>query len=151
MPKIDLDSLEPTNRTGYPPPFNEPVAGRWQKPVGQAAGLKLLGARYAVLDPGAWSSQRHWHDGEDELLVMLTGRAVLIEDGGETEVGPGDILAWPPAPAMGRGELIKPRHAPPTRLPKARPAPCRSIRPRAPGRGRPSCKCRRSSARGRPR
>ena len=95
MPKVDLDSLEQSNRTGYPSPFNQPVAGRWQKAVGQAAGLTLLGARYVVLEPGAWSSQRHWHDGEDELLVMLSGGAVLIEDDGETELVPGDIAAWP--------------------------------------------------------
>ncbi len=48
-----------------------------------------------MLEPGAWSSQRHWHEGEDELLVMLSGGAVLVEDDGETDVGPGDILAWP--------------------------------------------------------
>jgi uncharacterized cupin superfamily protein len=48
-----------------------------------------------VLEPGAWSSQRHWHEGEDELLIMLTGRAVLFEDDGETELVPGDIAAWP--------------------------------------------------------
>jgi uncharacterized cupin superfamily protein len=95
MPKIGLDSLEQTNRTGYPPPFDGPVAGRWQRKVGEAAGLALLGARHVVLEPGAWSSQRHWHEGEDELLVMLSGRAVLVEDDGETDVGPGDILAWP--------------------------------------------------------
>jgi uncharacterized cupin superfamily protein len=95
MPRIDLDSLEPTNRTGYPPPFNEPVAGRWQKKVAEAAGLTELGARHVVLEPGAWSSQRHWHEGEDELLVMLTGRAVLVEDDGEMDLGPGDIAAWP--------------------------------------------------------
>ena len=95
MPKVDLDRLEQSNRTGYPPPFNEPVAGRWQKAVGKAAGLTILGARHVVLDPGAWSSQRHWHDGEDELLVMVSGRAVLIEDDGETELVPGDIAAWP--------------------------------------------------------
>ena len=95
MPKVDLDNLEQSNRTGYPPPFNEEVAGRWQKAVGQAARLTLLGARHVVLEPGAWSSQRHWHDGEDELLVMLSGRAVLIEDDGETELVPGDIAAWP--------------------------------------------------------
>jgi uncharacterized cupin superfamily protein len=95
MPKVDLDSLEQSNRTGYPSPFNQPVAGRWQKAVGQAAGLTLLGARHVVLEPGAWSSQRHWHDGEDELLVMLSGGAVLIEDDGETELVPGDIAAWP--------------------------------------------------------
>jgi uncharacterized cupin superfamily protein len=95
MPKIDLDSLEQTNSTGYPPPFNEPVAGRWQRKVAEAGGLTELGARQVVLEPGAWSSQRHWHEGEDELLVMLTGRAVLIEDDGETELVPGDIAVWP--------------------------------------------------------
>jgi len=95
MPKIDLDALEQTNSTGYPPPFNEPVAGRWQRKVAEAGGLTELGARHVVLKPGAWSSQRHWHDGEDELLVMLTGSAILVEDEGETEMGPGDIAVWP--------------------------------------------------------
>ena len=95
MPKIDLESIEQSNSTGYPPPFNEPVAGRWKKAVGKSAGLRELGASHVVLEPGAWSSQRHWHDTEDELLVMLSGRAVLVEDEGETEVGAGDILAWP--------------------------------------------------------
>jgi uncharacterized cupin superfamily protein len=94
MPKVDLDSLEPTNRTGYPPPFNEPVQGRWQRKVAEAAGLTNLGARHVVLEPGAWSSQRHWHEGEDELLVMLSGRAVLVEDDGETELVAGDLAAW---------------------------------------------------------
>jgi uncharacterized cupin superfamily protein len=95
MPKVDLEKIDQTNVTGYPPPFNEPVQGRWQKKVAEAAGLTLIGARHVVLNPGAWSSQRHWHEGEDELLVMLTGRAVLVEDDGETELAPGDIAAWP--------------------------------------------------------
>jgi uncharacterized cupin superfamily protein len=47
-----------------------------------------------VLKPGAWSSQRHWHDGEDELLVMLTGEAVLIEDDGRTVLRSGDVATW---------------------------------------------------------
>jgi uncharacterized cupin superfamily protein len=95
MPKIDLDSIEKTNRTGYPPPFDEPVAGRWQRAIATAGGLTELGARHVVLEPSAWSSQRHWHDGEDELLIMLSGTAVLIEDDGETELVAGDIAAWP--------------------------------------------------------
>jgi uncharacterized cupin superfamily protein len=95
MAKIDLERMEQTNRTGYPPPFDQPVAERWQRPIGSTYGLTELGARHVVLQPGAWSSQRHWHDGEDELLVMLSGRAVLIEDDGETELAAGDIAAWP--------------------------------------------------------
>jgi uncharacterized cupin superfamily protein len=94
MPKIDLDALEPSNSTGYPAPFNQPVAGRWQRKIGEAAGLSELGARHVVLDPGAWSSQRHWHHGEHELLVMISGRAVLVEDEGESELAPGDVVAW---------------------------------------------------------
>ena len=101
MPKVDVESLEPTSATGYPPPFDRPVAGRWQRRVGDAAGLKELGARHVVLEPGAWSSQRHWHEGEDELLVMLSGRAMLVEDEGETVMRPGDVAVFPKGIANG--------------------------------------------------
>ena len=95
MPKVELSQIEQTNRTGYPPPFDQPVSGRWQRPIADAAGLSQLGARHVILEPGAWSSQRHWHDGEDELLVMLSGQATLIEDEGEVKLVAGDIVAWP--------------------------------------------------------
>jgi uncharacterized cupin superfamily protein len=95
MPKIDLEAIEQVNRTGYPPPFNEPVAGRWYRRLAPAAGLTDFGASHVVLKPGAWSSQRHWHNGEDELLVMLDGEAVLVEDDGRTMMRAGDCAAWP--------------------------------------------------------
>jgi uncharacterized cupin superfamily protein len=95
MPKIDLDAIPPTNRTGYPAPHDSVVAGRWQRRLAAAAGLAEMGASHVVLQPGAWSSQRHWHRGVDELLVMLSGEAVLVEDGGETVLRAGDIAAWP--------------------------------------------------------
>ena len=95
MPKVDLDSIEQVSRTGYPPPFNEEVAGRWYRRLAPAAGLKEFGASHVVLKPGAWSSQRHWHNGEDEFLVMLEGEAVLVEDEGRTTLKPGDMAAWP--------------------------------------------------------
>ena len=28
MPKLDLDAIESTNRTGYPPPYDAPMAKR---------------------------------------------------------------------------------------------------------------------------
>ena len=58
------------------------------------AGLTHLGASHVVLKPDAFSSQRHWHRQKDELLVMLAGEAVLIEDTGEVVVRPGDVVAW---------------------------------------------------------
>lgn len=95
MPKLDLAAIPQTNVTGYPPPFDREVEGRWYRRLAPPAGLTLMGASHVVLKPGAWSSQRHWHAGQDELLVMLEGEAVLVEDGGETTVRPGDVLAWP--------------------------------------------------------
>lgn len=95
MPKLDLDSIPQTNATGYPAPFDAAVAGRWYRRVAPAAGLTRMGASHVTLKPGAWSSQRHWHAGEDELAVMLSGEAVLVEDGGETRLVAGDICAWP--------------------------------------------------------
>ncbi len=101
MPKVDLDAITPSNATGYPDPFHKPVQGRWWRRIAPVAGLTEMGASHVTLNPGAWSSQRHWHDSEDELVIMLTGRAVLVEDDGETEVGPGDVLAWAKGVANG--------------------------------------------------
>ena len=94
MPKLDLDAIPQTNATGYPAPFDADVQGRWYRRLAPVAGLTKLGASHVVLEPGAYSSQRHWHRGQDELVVMLEGEAVLVEDGGETTVLPGDVLAW---------------------------------------------------------
>ena len=71
MPRIDLEHIEQVNRTGYPPPFNAEVEGRWYRRLATATGLTDFGVSHVVLKPGAWSSQRHWHNGEDEFLVML--------------------------------------------------------------------------------
>lgn len=95
MPKIDLDSIEQVNRTGYPPPFNQHVQGRWYRRLAPATGLTEFGVSHVTLKPGAWSSQRHWHNGEDEFLVMLSGEAVLVEDDGTTVLTAGDCAAWP--------------------------------------------------------
>ena len=95
MPKIDLDAIPQSNRTGYPPPYGRDVQGRWVRRLAASAGLTEMGASHVVLKPGAWTSQRHWHAEEDELLVILSGEAVLVEDEGETVLQAGDIAAWP--------------------------------------------------------
>jgi len=95
MPKLDLDTIESTNRTGYPPPWDAPMARRHYRRLAPAAGLEDFGLSHVVLEPGGISSQRHWHEGEDEAVIMLAGEAVLIEDGGETLMRPGDVAAFP--------------------------------------------------------
>ena len=107
MPKIDLEAIPQANRTGYPPPYDQAVQGRWVRRLAAPAGLSEMGASHVVLKPGAWTSQRHWHAEEDELLVMLSGEAVLVEDDGETVLRAGDIAAW--AKGVRNGHTIQNR------------------------------------------
>ena len=95
MPKLDLDTIPQTNATGYPEPFDQPVQGRWYRRLAPPSGLSEMGVSHVTLKPGAWSAQRHWHDSEDEFVVMLAGEAVLVDDAGETVLRPGDCAAFP--------------------------------------------------------
>jgi uncharacterized cupin superfamily protein len=101
VPKLHLEQIEQTNRTGYPPPYGAAMSKRHYRRLGTAAGLTDFGISHVVLEPGGISSQRHWHEGEDEFLVMLAGEAVLVEEDGETLLQPGDCCAWPKGVANG--------------------------------------------------
>ena len=101
MPKVDLSDIEQSSSTGYPEPYARDVAGRRSRRVGAATGLTRLGISHCVLEPGAWSSQRHWHEGIDEIVVMLDGEAVLVEEDSETLLRPGDIATFPKNVANG--------------------------------------------------
>lgn len=94
MPKIDIDKIQIDISTGYPAPHNKAVVGRSRKRLARAAGLTHFGVNLCTLKPGAASSQRHWHEKEDELVYVLEGEVVLCEDGGETILRPGDAAAW---------------------------------------------------------
>jgi uncharacterized cupin superfamily protein len=101
MPKLELDAIPQTNATGYPAPFDAIVEGRWYRRLAPVAGLTLMGASHVTLVPGGYSSQRHWHRGQDELVVVIAGEAVLIDDSGETLVRAGDVLTFPAGEANG--------------------------------------------------
>ena len=95
MPKIDLDACPERSGTLYPDPFRAPIRKRRVRQISAAAGLSDFGANVVTLAPGVWSSQRHWHDEDDEIVVILDGELVLIEDDGRTLMRQGDIAAWP--------------------------------------------------------
>jgi len=101
VPCFDPDAITPDNVTGYPAPFHAEVAERWKRRIGPRAGFAQLGACHVTLKPGAWSSQRHWHDGEDEMVVMLAGEAVLVEDDARTVLRVGDIATFAAGVANG--------------------------------------------------
>jgi uncharacterized cupin superfamily protein len=101
MPKVDIAAIREINATGYPPPFDVIAKGRFRKRLGDAGGLTQFGVNLCRLAPGAGSSQRHWHEEADELVFMLEGEAVLIEDEGETVLKPGDAATFKAAVANG--------------------------------------------------
>lgn len=95
MPKLDLDSIEQISRTRYPPAFAAPMTGRHVRGLTSVAGLTDFGVSHVVIEPGGISSQRHWHEGEDEFIVILEGEAMLVEDEGEVMMRAGDCAAFP--------------------------------------------------------
>jgi uncharacterized cupin superfamily protein len=94
MPKIDIANLPVDTRTGYPPPLDRVVQGCERKRLGNAVGLDQFGVNLTTLKPGAASALRHWHENEDELIYVLHGEVVLVEDGGETMLKPGDAAGF---------------------------------------------------------
>src|SRR5687768_6954902 len=95
MPKLDLEAIEQINVTGYPSPYREAMTKRRYRKLAVPAGLSDFGVSHVVLEPGGISSQRHWHEGEDEFVVMIEGEAVLVEEDGETALRAGDCAAFP--------------------------------------------------------
>jgi uncharacterized cupin superfamily protein len=94
-------------RTGsrYPSPFNEICQGRTKFVLGDAFGLDQFGVNLAVIEPGAWSSQRHWHEGEDEFIYVLEGELVLADDSGEHVLTPGMCAGF--KAGNGNGHCLK--------------------------------------------
>ena len=94
MPKIDPAAVPKLVGSSYPSPFDAPCRGREALRLGEGAGLTQFGVNLVTLAPGAWSSQRHWHEKEDEFVHVLTGELVLVEDGGETLLKAGDCAGF---------------------------------------------------------
>jgi len=63
--------------------------------LSEDGGLKQFGAYVETLDPGSRSSDRHWHENEDEFLYVISGQPTVIENDGEHLLKPGDAACWP--------------------------------------------------------
>lgn len=94
MPKIDLEQAPSFKGSTYPQPYDEPCKERSGIRLGIAAGLTQFGVNLVTLAPGAWSSQRHWHEKEDELVYVVSGQLVLVEDDGEVVLEAGEAAGW---------------------------------------------------------
>lgn len=85
--------------------YEHPVLGGGLGPyrhaiLGDPGGLTQFGVHLEELPPGGHSSFRHWHEAEDEMILVLSGHPVLIEDE-ETQLSPGDAACWPAGAPVG--------------------------------------------------
>ena len=101
MKKLDLAAIPLESGCNYPPPFDAPCLGSDWRRLGRAAGLTAFGVNLSRLPPGAWSSQRHWHSHEDELVFVVAGELVLVTDAGEEILRAGDCAAFTAGDADG--------------------------------------------------
>ncbi len=63
--------------------------------LSDAGGLTQYGAYLQTLQPGARSSNKHWHEGEDEFLYVLSGEVTVTENESVALLHAGDAACWP--------------------------------------------------------
>jgi uncharacterized cupin superfamily protein len=94
--KIDIQNAPISAGSRYPKPFDMPCQDKLRRRLAVAAGLKQIGINLLELNPGAWSSQRHWHTEAEEFVYVLEGEVVLMTDGSEEILRAGDCAAFLP-------------------------------------------------------
>ena len=79
------------------PPMRNPtrLGGRHERQLAKRVGLRQFGVNHITLEPGATTSLRHWHEGEDEFVYVLRGAVTLVDDNGEHELAAGAFAGFP--------------------------------------------------------
>jgi len=100
-PALHVDDLPVRTGTDYPSPHDVPCRQRRRRRLSDAFGLSQFGVNLLELAPGTWSSQRHWHERQDEFVYVLEGEVTLVTDEGETVLKPGMVAGFRAGAANG--------------------------------------------------
>lgn len=92
---VEADSVEERRGTIYPKPYDAGFEKRIKRALGDVFGMNQFGVNLVTLEPGAMSSQRHWHAREDEFVYVLDGVITLVTDEGEAALSPGMAAGFP--------------------------------------------------------
>jgi uncharacterized cupin superfamily protein len=96
MPTTRIGQIgEPSPITFTPTLRPEWFEGRREQRLARAFGVTQFGVNHLTLEPGAYSSLRHWHEQEDEFVFILEGEVTLIDDNGEHRLTAGMYVAFP--------------------------------------------------------
>src|SRR5262252_1123032 len=69
--------------SGYPAPHDKPCQQRGRRRLSDPFGLTQYGANQLELPPGSWSSQRHWHERQDEFVLVLQDGVTFVPNEAE--------------------------------------------------------------------
>lgn len=95
MLKADLSPEKARDRgKGYPPPHDAPFQGSKSWPLTSQWKFTQFGVNRVELPPGAWSTNRHWHKTNDELVIVISGELTLVTDEGEELLRAGDSVGF---------------------------------------------------------
>jgi len=70
-------------------------SGRAERRLAKAVGLTQFGVNHVTLAPGARTASRHWHEVEDEFVLVLHGVALLIDENGRRPLTAGSVVGFP--------------------------------------------------------
>jgi uncharacterized cupin superfamily protein len=99
MPKVTLPPWVDETAYVHPVIGEHPGPYRYQL-MSDPGGLTQFGAFLEELPPGSRSGHRHWHEAEDEMIWMIEGEVVLVEET-ETILRAGDVATWPAGNPVG--------------------------------------------------
>src|SRR4051794_32787952 len=94
-PAFDPADVAESNFTTYPEPFRTDNSRRWNRRLGEHAGLTSFGVNLTRLVPGAQSSARHAHAKQDEFIWVVSGEVVLETNEGAQTLSAGMCAGFP--------------------------------------------------------
>lgn len=94
-PAFDPHDVAESNATGYPETYRTEAQRRYNRRLGDHAGLKNFGVNMTRILPGGRSSQRHAHTRQDEFVYVLEGEVVLETNAGAQTLRAGMCAGFP--------------------------------------------------------
>ena len=94
-PAFDPRDVAESNATGYPEPYRADNQRRYNRRLGNHAGLTNYGVNLTRIVPGGQSSHRHAHTRQDEFVYVLEGEVALETNSGAQVLKAGMCVGFP--------------------------------------------------------